>query len=861
MSSALNIGITGLSVHQAGLATIGHNIANTNKEGFSRQVVEMGTNEPLLASGTFFGTGVNIASVIRSFDPFLTNRVRFDTVAFNEFAQYHESASSVDNLLADENTGVTAALKDFFDALQMASTDASSTPLRQVVLSDADVLVNRFNVLYTQLIELNNLANQQLATIASEMTVLAEGIANLNTQISTSQGSSAASTPNDLLDQRDEAIRKLGELVGTQVIEQSDGTVNISIGNGQPLVVGSQYRTVGTQQGDNDATVHDVVFGNRTGTSTSVITAQIAGGSMGGVLTFREQILEPAIRELGRVAIALSVTVNEQHQEGMDLEGDIDQLFFSDVNTSTLAARRVIVDGDNASNSSTDINVTIRDINELTTSDYELRFSGSGTLTYSLRRLTDNEIVTTGTLTSIYPINIWVDGMSVNIDSGPFSSGDRYILQPTRFGAQDISLEVDSTENLAFAAPVIATASAENTGTGQTTPGEVLDIDNATFSTTAGALTPPIMVRFTSTTTYEVLDITDPGNPVQLNPPMRNRTFTPGFPNDVFTADPEEVSMLSTGANVGLSIAGANNGYSAETINMTYRDPDTNVLTTFSALTTTANDSAASIANQINTAFNGVNASAFTEVTLANLGVGTTFTINGQAVTGLDFNLLADNINSNTTLAAQGVSAFVSGNNLLLRDSGGDDITIATAGGNLDIGGTTFAAGSTVTTGGTVQVITGEGWTFTTTGNGVFTSTPTATSTYRGYQVTLSGKPALGDTFVIDYNSQGLSDNRNLIDLLGLETQKMMDQGTATYAEAYGGLVESVGALTNEASIRKETHDSLLKQSIADRDNASAVNLDEEAARLIQFEVAYNASAQVVTIARSLFDTLISAVS
>jgi len=604
-----------------------------------------------------------------------------------------------------------------------------------------------------------------------------------------------------------------------------------------------------------------VVFSNRAGTINSVITDQLTGGKIGGIIGFREEVLSPAFRELGRVAIAVAISVNDQHEEGMDLEGDINQRFFNDMNATALAVRRVVADGNNNNTSSTNINVTIRDVDELTSSDYALSFSGSNTLTYSLVRLSDNEIVTTGTVTNIYPVNIWADGLSVNIGSGPFASGDRFILQPTRFGASDFSMELQSTENLAFAVPVLATADSENSGTGIITPGRILDIDNDSFSTTANAMTPPILIRFSSTTRYDVLDNTDPSNPVQLAPPMRNQLYIPGFPNDIFTADNRETSITSTDASVGLSLGSANNAYAATVLSASYRDPATNTITNFPNVTTSLNDSAASIASQINTGFTGISASAFTEVTVSNLGVGTTFTINGETVTGLDFNELADNINTNTTLAAQGVTAYLSGNNLLLRDAQGEDVTLVTAGGNLDVGGTTFAAGSTVTTGGSVQIVMGEGWRLSTDGAGIFASVPVERSMFRGYQVTLSGKPEVGDTFEIDYNSQGFSDNRNLLGLVGLEALKLMENGTATYAESYGGLVESVGALTNEASIRRETQESLLKQSVADRDNASAVNLDEEAARLIEFEVAYNASAQVVSIARSLFDTLISAIS
>ncbi|MBL4608675.1 MAG: hypothetical protein JKY01_12715, partial [Pseudomonadales bacterium] len=395
---------------------------------------------------------------------------------------------------------------------------------------------------------------------------------------------------------------------------------------------------------------------------------------------------------------------------------------------------------------------------------------------------------------------------------------------------------------------------------GAITPGEVLDINTPAFAT-AGELSPPIVIKFTSATTYDVLDNSDPSNPVQLTPSMRNRVFTPGFENQIFTNAAGETSVSSTGADIGLAVAGNLNGYSAETFNFTYRDPETLVVSKLPAYTTTANDSAADIAAQLNINIPGIEASAYTEATVSGVGVlggATSVDINGQTINTPTITALVTGINNDATLQAQGISAELVGSEVVIRDPSGKDLQFAFAGGGATLQGTAFVAGDTATVGGEVQLEMNEGYSLRTTGNGVFTATPVSTSTYTGYQVAINGKPQAGDSFTIDFNKEGLSDNRNLLKIIGLQSKGIVEGGKLNYADSYGQLVENIGAKTKEAGIATQTQKSLLFQAEQRRESISGVNLDEEASNLVKFEVAYNASAQVIAIARSLFETLIA---
>ena len=132
-----------------------------------------------------------------------------------------------------------------------------------------------------------------------------------------------------------------------------------------------------------------------------------------------------------------------------------------------------------------------------------------------------------------------------------------------------------------------------------------------------------------------------------------------------------------------------------------------------------------------------------------------------------------------------------------------------------------------------------------------------AKSSFLGIQASLNGKPQQGDTFTLDFNLDAASDNRNALALANLETQKTLNNGVSSFSDSYGVLVEGIGINTASAKINSDAASQVLEQSQQLRDSISGVNLDEEAANLIRFEQMYTANAQVITVARQLFDTLI----
>lgn len=657
MADLAGIALSGLRASQTSLSTVSHNIVNVDTAGYSRQRTELATRIPLQYGSGFIGQGVDVDGITRISNQFVTDQLRRDTQNFNSYNSYYEYAVRMDSLLGDESTAITPTLQSFFDGLEELANDPSSIAARQVLLSEGQALVNRFNTVYDQVYQQNETLNTEMATIASQVTQLAKSIANLNDSIRTVASNNVGQLPNDLLDQRDEAIRQLSELVGVQVVQDGNLTVNVFIGSGQPLVLGGDSYTLSTDTGNSGISRNNVIL--TAGNNSQDITAQLSGGRLGGLLQVREELIDPIFNELGRMATVLADTFNDQHQLGMDLNNQIGGLFFGDINSPVAEAQRVSASLDNAGAAS--LSVTISDVSALTADNYELRFDGAN---YSLiNASSDTTIATFADPGAGGTVVLASEGFTLNFAGGASVAGDSFMITPTRMGAAEISLEIDNVKQVAAAMPVRTQLPQSNTGAGFVENVVVSDTTTADFATPY-TLTPPYTVVFTSATTYDV-------------------------------------------------------------------------------------------------------------------------------------------INSTTSAVVVGGVAFTPNqSNGLLQQAG------------------LYPAS--------------------------------------GYDVVYNGVPALGDQIVMQYNNGGVGDNRNALLLGKLSSTKTIDNGATTYQSAYGQLVSGVGTRTRDAEVGQEASESIMRQSEAQRESISGVNLDEEAADLMRFQQAYQASARVIQVSSELFDSILN---
>ncbi|CAI8993121.1 flagellar hook-associated protein FlgK [Pseudomonas sp. IT-P291] len=452
--SLLNIGMSGLSAGHNSLVTTGNNIANVDTAGYSRQQSVQSTKGSIQYGNVFIGTGTTLADVRRVYNSYLDSQLRTATSLDSEATSYNAQATPLDATLSDSNTGLTGVLQKFFTSMQGVSTSATDDTSRQSVLTGAQALSARFNSIAKQLNDQNTNLNGSLGDMADQVNKLSTTIATLNQKIS--ELSTGTNQPNDLLDSRNEAVRQLSELVGTQVVERGN-SYDVYIGSGQPLVVGNTTNTLQTVPSQGDPSRMALQL-NR-GSSTIDVTSVVSGGEIGGLLTYRKEVLDPSLNELGRVALVVADQINSQQAQGIDKNGDFGAAIFNNINSAALVSQRSIAAAGNSAGSG-NLDVTIKDTGKLTTSDYQVTFTSA--TNYTVKRSDGTDLGAFSTTTTPAPV---IDGFSLNLNGGALSAGDSFKVTPTRGAAASIQTVLTDPKKIAAAAPLTGVTSANNTGT------------------------------------------------------------------------------------------------------------------------------------------------------------------------------------------------------------------------------------------------------------------------------------------------------------------------------------------------------------------------------------------------------------
>ena len=990
MGDLLGIGISGLKAQQTALSVTSQNITNAGTEGYSRQTVNFNENTPRFSAGVWPGNGVNVDSIKRVYDEFLTEQMQRDSSAFNENEVLSVNASQIDSLLADSGTGIQPGIERMFGALQSVVDDPSSLPARQVLISEANGLSDRFSTISDRLNDQSEIINGQMGVIAGEINAIGNAIADLNEQIQFALAASNGQPPNDMLDQRDRLITQLSEFVSVEVTIQDGSAMNVMIGNGQSLVIGNESSELFTQAGDFDSSRFGLYF--RKGDTVVDITTEIKGGQLGGMLQFREVVLEPAINGLGRLALNINEAFNQQHQLGIDYEGSKGGNFFDDVNSPSNSYARVQGDGRNKAPNDRLVSAHITDGSKLTTDNYRLEFPGPGEYVFKVYNDTTGQELKSTALTGELPQTVEVDGFEIRLEAGTFQAGDRFLITPTRAAAGNLDVRVTRPEEVAIASPISTDSAIGNRGTGAISQGAVYDITTP-YLASEGEMDPPLLVKFTSATSYDVLDNSDPGNPIPLFPPLMNQRYIPGISNNILPPDEGKTAFTSYGGYLPTiptyqppspaPTVTAVNGFFPERITINREDPITGMKISQPLLITPENASAQEIARLISER-DGVEAIARTTVQLSDFTLDadpfmdTNLSLNGITLTDtlaltqtkyaddypavvpepLDANFIADRINANFDFQDMGIVAKSDGETVTIIALNGEDLSFELTGdlgdgfsisnaqdipltqtgqtpavnlteidgydfsvggpytyefegpdkksysieltgnhssgaavlneiqskidnsgfvhpGNVQVGidekgrisfqtklpvtATGIHGSSKIAMGGEIKVVLDEAFSLEIDppGNNLFDSNPVGEFVHFGFDIEIEGLIKTGDEFTVQFNKDGTSDSRNGVALGNLQTKKTVN-GNTSFSGAYATLVEEVGSITSRARINKESSEVLLRNSKDAVNSSSGVNLDEEAAALIQYELAYNASAKVIQVARDIFDTLIN---
>lgn len=660
-SSVLGIGISGLAAAQAGLVTTGHNIANASTDGYNRQSIVQGTNVPIYSGVGYFGQGTNIETVKRSYNDFLGRQVLSADTNYQELSAYYTQIKQIDDLFGDTTAGLSSAVQGFFAGVQSVAKSPTDASARQSMLATANALASRFQILSGRLEEMRTLQEGTITGVVSEINGLASQIGSLNQQIVLAANQGSGQPPNDLYDKRDQLITQLNQQVRVSVQSNDDKSINVFIGNGQPLVVGVNVSQLTTAPSTDDISRIAVGIKLPSGGSAQLPDSAFSGGQLSGLLSARSQAIDETQNALGRLALGITETFNAQHLLGQDQNGNPGVNFFN-----TLAGTSIYPN--NPSNTGTaSFTVPITNVSSLTTSDYKLTYTAANT--FQLVRQSDGQVWTASgasvgaAMTALTAITA-NEGFSLNLTGAP-NVGDHFLIEPTRTAANGFSVAIQDTHLIAAASQVRTSATNANTGTAKIDAGVVT---NATsFAALNLALTPV-------TLTY-------------------NGTNLTGFPA------------------VPISV----------------------------------------------TAPNG---------TVTNYPAG-------------------------------GSVAYVDGGKIA----------------------------------------------------------------FSGMSFTISGQPGTNDTFTLDANTGGVNDSRNAIALGQLQTAKTLLGGTASYESTYAQMISKIGSQTAQYQVTAESQKTVLQQNQSAYDSFSGVNLDEEAANLIRYQQAYEASGRVMSVASKLFDTILAIAS
>ncbi len=480
MPDILNTSLTGMLAFQRALDVTGHNIANANTPGYSRQVVNLTARVGGGSGAGYVGGGVQVASIKRMYDAMQVEQLRGSTTGFARFETLNSLVSRMDILLADPDTGLNSGLQSYFNAVQDAANDPSSIPTRQALLGEAEGIAARFRSLDAQFDALGKEANGRIELAVDEINRLAASIAAVNDKISLASGS--GNEPNDLLDERDNLVLQLSEQVSVSTTIQDDGTMSVFIGSGQSLVLGGDARRLAVTNSEFDPTRRTVVYQSAAG-NTPLDTSS-TGGNLGGLLEFQSRVLDPARQSLGQTALAFAQTLNQQHAAGMDLRGNLGGDLFA------VAPPTVLSSSNNAGSGTVD--AAISDLGALTGADYVLEFDGSS---YTLTRTdTNTAVALSGSGTPADPFV--ADGISF-VTGGAPAAGDRVLIRSAADAAGSLQNVLSDPQALALAAPTRSSASLGNTGNAVVTPARVTDPADPALLTSA-------VIEFTGPATYSI---------------------------------------------------------------------------------------------------------------------------------------------------------------------------------------------------------------------------------------------------------------------------------------------------------------------------------------------------------------------
>ncbi len=327
LNGMLELGRRALYSHQIALAVIGHNTANVNTPGFSRQRALISPSMCLPTVLGAIGTGVNVLGIQQIHDNLLDRSIRDGYSNTAQWQAIDGSLQNLENIFGDvtDTSGLSDLLSDYWNSWQDVANDPENLTARADLRQTGQSLCTEFNRIHNSLMSERQDLDQELQVRVSEINSLASAVADLNERIADIE--STGGQANDLRDQRNALLNNLSELVDTQVSEGSNGQINVYIG-GQILVQGNIFTTINTvERSVSGGSVHDLVW---TDGGAPVV---VSGGQVAGLIEMRDERIPEVAERMDELANTMVSQVNSLHLGGYGLNGATGNNFF-DPNTT-----------------------------------------------------------------------------------------------------------------------------------------------------------------------------------------------------------------------------------------------------------------------------------------------------------------------------------------------------------------------------------------------------------------------------------------------------------------------------------------------------------------------------------------------
>jgi flagellar hook-associated protein 1 FlgK len=480
VSDIFGISVSALQAFQQAINVTSNNVANASTPGYDRESINLTEAIPQSNGAATVGAGVAVSGVNRAFSQAAANQLNTSQSTLGQLNALQSYTNQIDNLFGTTIGGLSTALQNFYNAFSNVANNPTSTASRQALIGQAQSVASSFQTASGELNSLNTDVNSRVTADVTQINSITKAISTLNNQIVTGTAQDGGQQPNELLDQRDQLVSSLSQLVNVSTTTDSNGALNVFVGNGQPLVLQGQVFSLTTVANQFNATQLEI----GTSANSAVISSSITGGDLGGLLAARTQVINPALNQLGQVATAFAQTVNSQQAQGLDLSGNLGAPIFS------LSAP--LATGSSRNTDAVTASVTVSSLGALTSNDYVLSFVGG---VPKLTNTSDGTSVTpagAGTAASPYT----AAGISIVLSGTP-ANGDQFLVQPTAGAAGGLKVVLSNPSQIAAAGAVKTATASSNTGAASISSGTVINAADPN-------LLSPVTIAFTSPTTYTI---------------------------------------------------------------------------------------------------------------------------------------------------------------------------------------------------------------------------------------------------------------------------------------------------------------------------------------------------------------------